>query len=79
MSTPDWLTDIRQLSSGTIASLTGRKRYDDIERIRRAFYQHGIGVVSAEPNAYDSWQTAWEYFKTTPAYTRALAPEGVTG
>lgn len=47
--------DARQLSSGTIATLTGIRRYDQIDQIRYAFMQ----FVERAERTYETWEDAW--------------------
>jgi len=74
---PRWFQDVRNVSSGTLAGLIGRSDYATIDAVHAAFVRHGLGVASASPNAFTSWQHAWEYFRRTGDYQRALAaPKG---
>lgn len=47
----------RRLSSGTVATLTGEKRYTDIDRIRADFVTFCAGRKD------EKWQDAWAEFK----------------
>ena len=49
----------RLLSSGTMASLTNKNRYDEVEPIQHDF------VEFCEENAryFETWQQAWNEFK----------------
>ena len=47
-----------QLSSGTIASLTGKRRYDDIDQLRVEF----VEFCESVPQWCDTWQRAWALF-----------------
>jgi len=49
----------RRLSSGTIASLTGETRYEDIELIQDRFV-HFCGTLADPPL---KWQDAWKMFE----------------
>jgi hypothetical protein len=59
MSKQDLLADCRQLSSGTIATLTGARRYEDIDGWREDFcdWVDGCGI------RFVSWVDAWESFR----------------
>lgn len=51
---------VRFLSSGTLATLTGLRRYDDLYQIKEAF------MSFCQPMPKDmSWVEAWELFKET--------------
>ena len=58
------LQDCRQLSAGTIATLTGAKLYADIDGWREDFCDWAKANLDSD---WDSWGDAWERFK---AYTR---------
>ena len=62
-SRSDVLRDVMQLSSGTLATLTGKGKYEELDKIRHKFEQFVIGALDSDPNAYKSWQDAWKYFK----------------
>ncbi len=54
--------DARTLSDGTLATLTGLNRYDQLGAIQLAFVQ----FCQAHPE-FVRWQDAWQEFaKTTP-------------
>ncbi len=59
----------RCLSSGTMASLTGKYRYDEIEPIQVDF----IEFCEENSARYSTWQSAWNDFRKllkfeTPAW-----------
>jgi hypothetical protein len=60
--------DLRQLSSGTMATLTGRDKYDDIEAARKML----DAWLSARPGVkLGSWQDAWgEFVAKYPEYSK---------
>ena len=51
----------REISSGTLATLTGRKFYEELEAVRADFttYVH----VSIPKKNWDTWMDAWNEFK----------------
>lgn len=49
----------RQLSSGTIATLTGEKLYTIIDEIRQLF----VEFCETLPYPCDKWQDAWARFE----------------
>ena len=53
---------IRELSSGTIASLTGERHYETIEVIRDNFRIFTIGALMSGKD-FDRWQDAWKYYE----------------
>ena len=59
MSTQEVLSDCRQLSAGTIGTLTGARRYEDIDGWRDDFCEW----VESSGLRFDSWVDAWESFK----------------
>ena len=67
IKTPDWriIEDCRQLSSGTIASLTGETNYAKQDVIREEFRIFTINAIQTSPNTFDSWVDIWEAFKAT--------------
>jgi len=58
------LQDCRQLSAGTIATLTGARLYFDVDGWRQDFCEWAESNLSS---AWGSWVDAWEAFK---AYQR---------
>ncbi len=48
----------RGLSSGTLASLTGLNRYDEVDPIRAEF----IEFCEENQIRYETWQPAWNEF-----------------
>lgn len=57
------IVQARQLSSGTISYLTGKKRYDEIDPIRVDF----VEFCKTLPEGCDTWQKAWARFRGWPA------------
>ena len=56
------LRDIAGLSSGTIASLSGLTRYEEINRCVNRFYRWTYDQIRLDSDAFQSWQEAWEKF-----------------
>ena len=54
--------DIRQLSSGTIATLTGWKNYSDIDSIRDEFGVYVRALENAKGVKFNTWVDAWDSF-----------------
>jgi hypothetical protein len=56
----------RQLSSGTIANLIHRNRYDLIDRAQQEFvaFIDRMDVTAGGP-LFTTWQDAWEAFRQT--------------
>lgn len=54
------LDQARTLASGTIATLTGLDRYEDIDKMRERF----VAFIADDnpPNAFTCWQNAWDAF-----------------
>ena len=48
----------RRLSSGTIATLTGLRNYDEIEDVRNWFIEY---IQETSDNS-ETWQQAWKRF-----------------
>jgi len=55
------IKDCRQLSSGTMATLTGKTKYAEIDIIRADFVSF-VEVKGPKQN-YENWQQAWEDYK----------------
>lgn len=64
-----------QLSSGTIATLIHRNRYDVIDRARHDFVAFIDRMDAAAGRAlYETWQDAWAaFYRTQHAYDVMLA------
>jgi len=62
------------ISSGTIASLTGFNRYEDVDRFQERF----VYFVENSVKRYDSWQDAWHDFEKSASY-KSLIPKGRGG
>ncbi len=56
------LQDILALSDGTLCTLSGLVRYEDIERLRSQFFVEIKKAVS-QGKRFKKWQEAWEYFQ----------------
>ena len=55
----DVIQDCLSLSDGTIATLTGYRRYDDIERVQSELVQLALEMPTAQ-----NWMEVWnEYLK----------------
>jgi hypothetical protein len=54
------LKDIMELSSGTIGSITGFRKYSDIEQVRNDFI---MWSQERRNQGFTSWQQAWGAFK----------------
>lgn len=52
-------TQARQLSSGTIATMTGETKYVVIDEIRALF----VEFCETLPSGYDTWYKAWASFE----------------
>jgi hypothetical protein len=50
--------DAASLSSGTLATLTGRRTYAELDVIQAEF----IAFVERHPGQYETWATAWRAF-----------------
>jgi hypothetical protein len=69
------VTDIRKLSGGTISTLTGSTKYEDIDREREGFARWTEGQIK-KGRKFDSWQDAWKAFqpdKSTVIYAKDRA------
>lgn len=56
----------RTLSSGTIASLIGRKEYDLIDEVRERFARHCERMVRLGFfDEHEKWQNAWRSYVTS--------------
>ena len=53
--------DIRHLSSGTMATLTGIKKYDEIDRIQYAFAEYA--KKNERRRDWENWSDAWDDFE----------------
>lgn len=52
------LSDARSLSSGTIATITGNKKYEDIDKTQGQF----VNFIQKSDKKYNNWQEAWKDF-----------------
>lgn len=53
------LADCRQLSSGTVASLSGARSYVGVERVQARW----VKWVTRQPTPFATWQEAWNAFR----------------
>ena len=51
--------DCANISSGTLATLTGLNKYSDLDKIHSKF----VAYVKKSHASYDNWQTAWKAFE----------------
>lgn len=58
------MRDVLALSSGTIATLTGFKKYSDIDKIINAW----IDYIEDTYHIYNNWMDAWNEFEKSKAY-----------
>jgi len=49
----------RTLSSGTLATLTGLKRYDQLDAVQAEF----VAFTDENSDEFTCWQDAWEAYK----------------
>jgi len=54
------LRDIASLSSGTLATLTGYRSYEDLDRIREDFITFASIVIPRK--RFSTWMDAWKAF-----------------
>ena len=56
------------LSSGTLAALTGLRRYDELDKVRAAF----VEFCAANTGKFTTWGKAWNAFKSAgfPGWTK---------
>ncbi len=57
------IKQIGELSSGTIASLTGERHYEVLETIRENLRLFVIGALMSG-RSFKNWQEAWAYYDT---------------
>ena len=62
--------DIRYLSSGTMATLTGIKKYDDIDRIQHAFAEYA--KKNERRRDWENWSDAWDDFEDSREIEKVL-------
>lgn len=53
------LSDLRSVSSGTLANLTGVSDYRSIERVHSALMTLAINVMSKTPSEFTHWMDVW--------------------
>ncbi|MHA1286039.1 MAG: hypothetical protein ACTSPB_01425 [Candidatus Thorarchaeota archaeon] len=51
--------DAYNLSSGTMATLTGKKKYSELDKIQNDFAQW----VEGSPRDFNTWQEAWRAYE----------------
>jgi hypothetical protein len=56
------ISDVCGLSSGTLATITRKSLYSEIDEIHSRFIQFTIAALSSSPNEFGSWQEAWERY-----------------
>lgn len=62
--TDDLLTQIRTLSSGTLAGLSGYSGYDDLDAVREAWLVWALH----QPSRKLMWQASWRAFSEETPY-----------
>ena len=62
--------DIRHLSSGTMATLTGIKKYDEIDRVQHALAEYAKKNESRRNWA--NWSDAWDDFEDSREIEKVL-------
>lgn len=50
-----------QMSSGTLATLCGKTKYEELDDVRKLFLQHIIGTETSGQK-WVNWQHAWYWF-----------------
>ena len=63
------LEQARGLSSGTLATLTNRKKYDEIDTIHADFIEH----VEKYCQGFDRWPGAWDNYRDSGRLSNCLA------
>ena len=53
------LHDAANLSNGTLAGLTGRRSFTELEQIQAEF----VAFVEQHPGQYENWIKAWQVFR----------------
>lgn len=61
------LLDIQALSSGTLATLSGLREHDGIDRLQTKFWQTACSALACASTAYSSWVEAWAWFVASQA------------
>lgn len=67
------VNDLASLSSGTIASLTGERSYEGIDRIQGSLVEAAVAAIERgelDPNA--AWNVAWELLRARLGYAEQL-------
>jgi hypothetical protein len=59
------LRDLAGLSSGTLATLTGTTRYDELEELRSRCLAWTLRRLIYDPHALDgaTWRDAWHHYR----------------
>lgn len=63
----DTIRQIAGLSSGTLASLTGLRRYDELDTIHAAFLDFAKKNAETSSAPFTNWQEAWRHFQAAAA------------
>ena len=70
---PDVRKDLSELSSGTIATLTGRREYANIDAVRVAM---NAWLDKNPGKKWDSWQSAWtDFARENPSLPKPVAEQ----
>lgn len=56
------LRDIAQLSAGTMATISGKRLYVEVDALRDTFFEWATTKV-ASGVTFETWQDAWEAYK----------------
>lgn len=70
------LLEIQALSSNTLATLSGQREYDAIDRLRTRFWQTACSALACDSTAYSSWVEAWAWFVASQANLALAIAEG---
>jgi hypothetical protein len=54
--------DVRALSSGQMATLSGKRKYKEIDEVQQRF----VAFVDERPNEFPTWVDAWLAFNPAP-------------
>jgi hypothetical protein len=61
----DLVNEARTLSSGTLATLTGERRYAALEVIQQEF----VEFCEENANRYEHWQAAWKDYRLAKTHS----------
>ncbi len=61
------MRQIAGLSSGTLASLTGLRRYDELDAVHTAFLHFAEKSTETNSTPFKNWQEAWRHFQAAAA------------